>query len=118
MKYYEGKLYLGGPDIRSTKIWYYDLETKKAVLQKDFIDTELDVDIFQLAMVKNNDIYYIGNTRNLEGSLIHYNGERYKGIIGGFHRSSSYGGAHTDGNICASVGFYNNKAFVTIIRRN
>jgi hypothetical protein len=119
MKYYEDKLYLGDLDMRSTKAWYYDLETKKAVIQRDFRGTELNVGISQIAMIKNNDIYYIGESLDgLQGTLIHYNGKHYKGFIGQFNSLSNYGGAHTDGNICVTVGFHNNKAFLTKIRRN
>ncbi len=119
MKYYEGKLYLGGGDMKSTKAWYYDLIKKEAVIQKDFKGTEMDVGISQIAMIKNNDIYYIGeNLDGSQGALVHYNGKRYKGFIGKFNSISNYGGAHTDGNICVTVGFHNNKAFLTKIRRN
>ncbi|MCK9279574.1 MAG: hypothetical protein M0P71_03040 [Melioribacteraceae bacterium] len=119
MKYYEDKLYLGDLDMRSTKAWYYDLETKKAVIQRDFRGTKLNVGISQIAMIKNNDIYYIGESLDgLQGTLIHYNGKNYKGFIGQFNSLSNYGGAHTDGNICVTVGFHNNKAFLTKIRRN
>ncbi|MCK9281719.1 MAG: hypothetical protein M0P71_13920 [Melioribacteraceae bacterium] len=117
MKYYEGKLYLGGADIRSTKVWYYDLETKKAVLQKDFIGTELNIDIFSIAMIRNNDIYYVGRSFG-KGALVHFNGKTYKRFQDELSSTENYGGAHTDGNICVTVGFHNNKAFLTKIRRN
>jgi hypothetical protein len=117
IEYCDQKLYLGGSDIVSLKVWEYDLVTKEVELSKDFIETSRTMDIRQISVNNYNDIYYIGKMDGL-GRMIHYNGFRYTEIGNDLMALNNSGNAQSINNLCVSVGYVNNKAYITKIKRN
>ncbi len=49
---------------------------------------------------------------------MHFNGIKYTGFSNWLEASDNYGGAHSIENLCVSVGYVNNKAYITKIIRN
>ncbi len=115
--YYNHKLYLAGADYRSTKIWEFDLLNSVPNVLIDLGGNPIETSIFQIIVNNVNDIYYIGRNYDF-GSMIHFNGLRYSGFGNGLQASSNYGDTHSIDNLTISVGYSNNKAYITKIRRN
>ncbi len=98
-------------------IWEYDLLTNEAKVLNDLFETDKNTLIPQISVNNTNDIYFIGRNWD-EGRMIHYNGIRYTGFGDGLQASSNYGDTHSIENLCVSVGYANNKAYITKIKRN
>ena len=117
IEYYNQKLYLGGSDIVGLKIWEYDLLSNKVILSKDLVESSKTMGVGQLALSNVNDIFYIGRESGV-GKMIHFNGIRYTKFNDMLRASDISGGAHSIENLCVSVGYVNNKAYITKIKRN
>ena len=115
--YISSKILLGGADIVSAKIWEFDLKKRKAKLLKNLFETARTMGIWQMTINKTNDIYFIGRQSG-EGKMIHFNGMNYTEFMSDLNASDNYGGAHSIENLCVSVGYVNNKAYITKIKRN
>jgi hypothetical protein len=111
------KLYLAGADFRSVKIWELDLLNNQPNILIDLEGNPIETSIDQISIINTNDIYFIGR-KSGEGRMIHYNGIRYSGFGNGLQASSNYGDTHSIDNLTISVGFANNKAYITKIKRN
>ncbi len=114
--YHRQKLYLAGADIISVKIWEYDLTSGVKVLI-DLEGNPIEADISQITVNNANDIYFIGRSFQI-GAMIHYNGNRYSGFRNDLSPLINYGDTHSIDNLCVSVGGFNNKAYLTKIKRN
>lgn len=117
IRYFNEGLYLGRSDLVSTKLWRYDLLTGRAKVLKDLLNTPLQMSVAQLTLNDTNNVYYFGKHEG-KGMMIHYNGVRYAGFEENIRPSDNYGGAHNIENLCVSVGYFNNKAYITTIKRN
>ncbi len=115
--YHKQKLYLAGGDYIGAKIWEYDLLTKEAKVLNDLFLTAKNMLIQQISVNNTNDIYYIGREGGI-GKLIHNNGIRYTKFANNLRSSSNYGDTHSIINLTISVGYSNNKAYITKIIRN
>jgi hypothetical protein len=73
--------------------------------------------IRQLTVNKYNDMYFIGKSDGI-GRMVHYNGIRFSEFGNGLRPLVNYGEAHSIDNLCVSVGYVNNKAYITKIKRN
>ena len=103
-----GEIYLA-----DTKIWSFNPITKeKTTLYK----LPYGVGILDISSNSKNDIYYWGSTYQGNDKLIHFNGNRYK-VFEMQLISDNHGGSFAVNNMGIRVGFADNKAFLTMVRR-
>jgi hypothetical protein len=68
--------------------------------------------IYVITGTEKNNIFFFGSS----ATMVHFNGVKFQLFDLGIN-SDIYGGGHASTDIAARVGFANNKAFITIIRR-
>lgn len=107
--------YIGGDELNlaDVRIWNFNIETRES---KSLFDLPSGTGILSITSYNKNDVYFIGRRIGEMGNLTHYNGKRYK-VFDMPYASDTYGGSSAVKKMAAYVGFANNKAVITLIRR-
>ncbi len=110
LKYIDNnKIYLS-----DSRIWEFDIKTKK---QRVLYKLPSGYGISLTAVYSPNDIYFFGDQFQQGEKMVHYNGVRFKTFDLSPSNSTIFGGAYAIKNLSVMVGFANNKAFLTMVRR-
>jgi len=112
MNFIDSALYLAGSDFSSTLLWKFNLQTKKIDSLFTLVPT---TGLYQATGNKKIDYYFWGDDYGT-GKMVQYNGKRFK-VFDLPKASDNRGGANTNGNVSAFVGYADNKGYVTIVKR-
>ena len=112
INFIDSALYLAGSDFSSTLLWKFNLQTKKIDSLFTLVPT---TGLYQATGNKKIDYYFWGDDYGT-GKMVQYNGKRFK-VFDLPKASDNRGGANTNGNVSAFVGYADNKGYVTIVKR-